>query len=170
MKFWMRAKWWLWMRSWIGLGWSRKSRQPVNESSDMVLIVDYRDRKGEMLLVGAGPARRFGSSGRRDGFMALGAVLTEVGDSVMDGVAAVLPTVEKQQEVGMTWSSVRGAVALANALAFARDVPAVQIDPADDDRILAEAAVVAVSLAEPQAIVRADYNGQPNITRPKDRG
>ncbi|HCC21897.1 hypothetical protein A2480_00620 [Candidatus Uhrbacteria bacterium RIFOXYC2_FULL_47_19] len=136
----------------------------------MVLVIDYRNGKGEVLLAGDGPARRFGSSGRRDGFKALDAALIEVGDGCLDGVAAVLPTTERQQEVGMTWSSVRGAVALVNALAFARDVPAVRIDPADNDEILVEAAVVAVSLAEPQAIVRADYNGQPNITRPKDRG
>ncbi|OIO51784.1 hypothetical protein COY93_00995 [Candidatus Uhrbacteria bacterium CG_4_10_14_0_8_um_filter_58_22] len=136
----------------------------------MVLIVDYRDGKGEMLLAGDGPARRFGSSGRRDGFVALGMVLAEVGDSVLDGVAAVLPTTERQQEAGMTWSSVRGAVALANALAFAHGVPAVRIDSADDDDVLAESADAAVVSAVPQATVRADYDGQPNITRPKDRG
>ncbi|MFH2062725.1 MAG: hypothetical protein ABIJ46_01065 [bacterium] len=133
----------------------------------MVLVIDYRNGQGDVLLAGDGPARRFGSPGRRDGFVALAAALEAMGGAELTGVATVLPAAARQSAESMTWSSVRGAVAMANALAFAKGVPAVRIEPDDSDDRLAEAAVAAVASAEPDAIVSASYDGQPNITKPK---
>ena len=133
----------------------------------MVLVVDYRFGHGDLLVGRAGGVQRF-SSDRRDGFSALSRALESDLDERLEGVAVVLPAEgESGQAVGLTWSAIRGSVALGNALAFAWGVPAVRISSADQDQVLLERAVDALAGVSIDSVVSANYDGSPNITRPK---
>jgi len=79
-------------------------------------------------------------------------------------VAAVFP--EGSPEV--SWSTVRAAIAVANALGFAWNVPVAGV-LADglDAKQLATAIRAAAQHAKPEARLTAHYNGEPNITKAK---
>lgn len=162
----------------------------------MILVIDFDNTKRDILLAADGAVRRF-SSPKGGGFRGLGDVLEVMrkeGHESADGVAVVLPiggerAKEKESErarKSMSWSTVREAVALANALAFAWNVPAVRIDGAKcgktredrakrncltpydcSDEDLRESAKAALEGAASDARVSATYDGEPNITKPK---
>lgn len=79
----------------------------------------------------------------------------------------------------MSWSTVRAAVALANALAFAWGVPAVSViagegtegaeavEGEEENVILSKRSIEALKEVPVDARVSATYDGEPNITRPK---
>ncbi len=141
----------------------------------MLLIVDYDNTGQDILLADGGSVRRFGSL-TGEGFRGLHEVLELMrreGAKRADGVAVVLPDHEAEPERNMSWSTIRAAVALGNALAFAWSVPAVRISAgarsgggsADED--LRQAASEALAAAGPEDRVSAKYDGEPNITKPK---
>jgi hypothetical protein len=67
-----------------------------------------------------------------------------------------------------SWTGVRGATTVANSLAFAWHVPAVDVlAGGEDDATVVAAAVAACHAAEGGAVARSDYDGLPNITKPK---
>ena len=85
----------------------------------------------------------------------------------------------------MSWSTVRAAVALTNALAFAWGVPAVAVRAGEEssapsapsvppapvnDISFASLAEKAIAGAESDAKVSATYDGEPNITKAKSEG
>lgn len=66
----------------------------------------------------------------------------------------------------VTWSGIRQGVATANTLAFAWDVPVVQVQVCGDEsrEAVAELARKAAKAAKKGAWVSAIYSGEPNIT------
>lgn len=149
----------------------------------MVLVIDFDNSGQDILLADEGTVRRF-SSLSGEGFRGLDDVLEVMSGEGLDraeGVAVILPQESGKRrgergERNMSWSTVRAAVALGNALAFAWDVPAVRIEDSRQeagegedgrDAALRDEATRALREAAPDARVSATYDGEPNITKPK---
>ena len=69
----------------------------------------------------------------------------------------------------VSWSMVRTSVAMANALAFAWNVPAVTVQLGGDEspeEVLAAVRQVTVGI-KTDARISAKYSGEPTITKPK---
>jgi hypothetical protein len=127
----------------------------------VILIIDYRQEKNQLLLADQNSVRSF-SAGRGDGFKLLSRVLAEIKtESLPQGVAVVLPGLTEQ----MPWSDARAAVSLGNSLAFAWDVPVVRLRGDEGD--LVAVAIQMLRETKSDVWISALYDGEPNITKPK---
>lgn len=141
----------------------------------MVLIIDFGN---ERLAFGAADGRRikwFRTAAERGG-VAVAKALRALGfDRRPPAMVAVMLEERRGVQAGdrpvrrVSWSTVRAAVAAANTLAFAWNIPVVTLRPSDhpDDRHLS--ALVDKKAFRPKKgeWAAAVYSGEPNITRPK---
>ncbi len=87
-------------------------------------------------------------------------------------VAALRYADDVDPAIKPTWSGVRQTTTLVNSLAFAWGVPAVDVHAGGaSDQAIIEAAVAACHAvgvpSAPQLV--SEYDGQPNITQPKEK-
>lgn len=130
----------------------------------MILYLEFRNGRQRVGLLGARSARFVSLAGDRGEFAALAAAKRKFGlarrrpDTV---VVAVFPHGSPE----VSWSTVRAAVAMGNALAFAWGVPAVGVNPEGlGDGAFVAAVRTAAAKAKPDARLSARYSGEPNIT------
>ena len=133
----------------------------------MIFYLEFRNGRQRLGFVGSGRATWLERRQDRGEFAALAAAGRRFGlarhrPTVV--VAAVFP----QGAPDVSWSTVRAAVAMANALAFAWGVPAVGTNPDGlDDEALLKAVRAAAKKARRGARLSARYSGEPHITKPK---
>lgn len=133
----------------------------------MILYLEFRNGYQRLGAVGARTAEFLECRRDRGEFAALAEAKAKFGLSRRRPtavVAAVFP--DGSPEV--SWSTVRAAVSVANALGFAWGVPVVGIRAEGlDEPSLTAAIRTATATAKPTARLHARYDGEPNITKAK---
>lgn len=133
----------------------------------MILYIEFRNGYQKIGAVDDASAAFFESHHDRGEFVAVSEAMlskAELSTAPTAVVAAVFP----EGSPDVSWSTVRTAVSVANALAFAWHVPAVGICVEGlDESSLAAAVRTAAASAQPDSRLSARYNGEPNITKPK---
>lgn len=133
----------------------------------MILYLEFRNGRQRLGLVGGGRAAWLRRRQDRGEFAALSAAGRQFG-LARRRPTAVVAAVFPQGAPDVSWSTVRTAVAMANALAFAWDVPAVGMNPDGlDDEALLKAIAAAAKKARRGARLAARYSGEPHITKPR---
>ena len=125
-----------------------------------MILLDYRNESNRVGLIDAKKSRWI-EGFDRSGFPALAKALAIAG--------------KKPKAIGVTvrqhasWSTMRAAVAAANALAFAWNVPVceVPVSGEESDHLLAAEALGAAGMAEAGRWAYPAYGGEPTITAPK---
>lgn len=134
----------------------------------MILFLDFRNERQKVGLIGESKAEWRRHEGRRGEFE----LLAELAESLglhRNPPSAVVAAVWPEGGDGVSWSSARTVVTVANALAFAWGVPAVGLDVgkiSEDD--LPEAIRKSVVGHVSGDRVHVTYSGDPNISKPKD--
>lgn len=133
----------------------------------MILYLEFRNGYQRLAAVDAQSAAFLTRRQDRGEFAALAAAKRKFGLAKRPP-AAVVASVFPEGSPDVSWSTVRAAVAVANALAFAWGVPAagLMVDGLDEPS-LAAAVRAAAKSAKPDARLSAKYNGEPNITKAK---
>jgi hypothetical protein len=135
----------------------------------MVLFLLFGDQGLKIGAVSARETKWFRSAGR-DPYPALGRFIDFRGKRSVKAVVCGLAD-GPDSAWKASWSTVRAAVAMANALALAWGVPvaSLPVSGQENESELAEAARRVGLKAKGKGWIRAKYSGQPNITKPKKR-
>lgn len=134
----------------------------------MVLLLLFGDKGLKIGAVSAQETKWFRSAGR-DPYPALGRFIDFRGKRPVKAVVCGLAGPNSEWKA--SWSTVRASVAMANALALAWGVPvaSLPVSGRESDRELAEAARQVGSKAKRKGWIKAQYSGNPHITKPKKR-
>ena len=135
----------------------------------MVLFLLFGDKGLKIGALGAKETKWFRSVGR-DPYPALGRFIDFRGKRPVKAVVCGLAD-GPDSDWKASWSTVRSAVAMANALALAWSVPvaSLPVSGRESEEGLAAAARQVGLRAKGQGWIRAQYSGQPHITKPKGR-
>ncbi len=130
----------------------------------MILYLEFRNRRQRLALVHDDGVQWLEHEGERGELVALKEIGEHFGGKTPTAVVtAVFPEGDKE----VSWSTIREAIAVANALAFAWGVPAIGVPYSQDEAELLDAIRLATKNASPEAHVTAAYNGEPNVTMKK---
>lgn len=133
----------------------------------MILFFDLRNDGAAVGAIDASADRWISASGRRIGFRMLARARSMLGGKKPSCVAVAMNASDARRDV--SWSTVRAGVAMANALAFAWNVPAAEVRVAGGEPRKALAGLVrkAAKEAKKGRPVGAIYSGEPHITTAK---
>jgi hypothetical protein len=131
----------------------------------MILYLEFRNGYQRLGAVGARTAEFLECRRDRGEFAALAEAREKFG-LARRRPAAIVAAVFPEGSPEVSWSTVRAAVSVANALGFAWGVPVVGVRPDGlEEAALAVAVRTAAAKAAPTARLHARYDGEPNITK-----
>ncbi len=132
----------------------------------MILFLDLRNNAAIAGVIDAKRDRWVSVKGQRAGFLVFSRAKKLLGRKKPTCIVVAMGSGEKRD---VSWSTIRAAVAMANAFAFAWNIPAVEMQVCGDESRTELATLVrsATKKAKKSHWVSASYNGEPNITKAK---